>query len=156
MRDAIRYALQVAYRGAMKDEEHKGTPSPIALRREVREWFYSHYSYASHHVNPVCRTVVAMLRSYRKNHHGDLKIPEVKRLAMRIDGELFKVVNGSLRITLQPNKYIWLPINTSNRHYEEYSKGRASEILITDRKVCLTFVVGEGGSRWGRSSWLRT
>jgi len=46
------------------------------MRREVREWFYSHYDYARHHINPVCRTAVAMLKSYRKNNHGKLRIPE--------------------------------------------------------------------------------
>ncbi|MDG7018246.1 MAG: transposase [Nitrososphaerota archaeon] len=142
MQDAVRYALQVAYRDAVTDGGHR-IPSPIALRREVREWFYSRYDYARHHINPVCRTAVAMLRSYRRNHH-ELRIPEVKRLAMRIDGELFRIVDGSIRITLQPNRYVWLPVNTSNKHYDEYSKeGRASELLITDTKVCLTFVVGD-------------
>jgi putative transposase len=144
MQDAVRYALHVAYRMTLREEKHRlPPPSPIALRREVREWFYSRYDYARHHINPVCRTAVAMLRSYRKNHHGELRVPEVKRMSMRIDGELFKIVEGKVRITMQPNNYVWLPINTSNKHYQEYSKGRASELLITDTKVCLTFVVGE-------------
>ncbi len=141
MQDAVRYALQVAYRMTVRDEKRR-IPSPIQLRREVREWFYSRYDYARHHINPVCRTAVAMLRSYRRSHH-ELRIPKVKKLAMRIDGELFRIVEGQLRITLQPNEYVWLPINSSNKHYEEYSKeGRASELLITDTKVCLAFVVG--------------
>ena len=59
--------------------------------------------------------------------------------------ELFKVVDGRVRITLQPNQYVWLPVNARNKHYEEYAKGRASELLITDKKVCLTFVVQRGG-----------
>ena len=143
MQDAIRYALQVSYRDAVNDSNH-GIHSPIALRREIREWFYSRYGYARHHINPVCRTAVAMLRSYRRNHHGELRIPEVKRLVMRIDGELFRVVDGRVRITLQPNQYVWLPVNARNKHYEEYAKGRASELLITDKKVCLTFVVQRG------------
>jgi putative transposase len=140
MQDAVRYAIQIAYRDAVRDEKHS-IPSPIALRREIREWFYSRYDYTRHHINPVCRTAVAMLRSYRKNHHGELRIPEMKRLAMRIDGELFKIVEGKVRITMRPNNYVWIPINTKNKHYQAYSKGRASELLITDRKVCLTFVV---------------
>lgn len=101
MHDAVRYALQVAYRDTIRDEKRR-IPSPIQLRREVREWFYSSCDYARHHINPVCRTAIATLRSYRKNHHGELRIPEVKRLAMRIDAELFKVVDGRVRITLQP------------------------------------------------------
>jgi putative transposase len=140
MQDAVRYALQVVYIDAVRDERHR-IPSPIRLRREVREWFYSRYSYARHHINPVCRTAVAMLRSYRKNHHGELRIPEVKRLAMRIDGELFRVASDRVRVTLRPNHYVWIPINTKNKHYEEYSKGRPSELLITDTKVCLTFII---------------
>jgi len=148
MQDAVRYALQVAYKDVIRDERHS-LPSPIQLRREVREWFYSRYSYARHHINPVCRIAVAMLRSYRKNNHGALRIPKVKKLAMRIDAELFKIVDGRIRITLQPNQYEWIPINTANRHYEEYSKRKPSELLITDRKVCLTFVVGNGSKPLG-------
>src|SRR5712691_3315677 len=145
MQDAIRYALQVAYRTSVRDREG-GIPSPIALRHEVRDWFNSRYDYARHHINPVCRTAVAMLKSHRKR--GDLRIPEVKRLAMRVDSELFKIVgSNNLRITLRPKQYVWLPINTSNKHYAEYSRGRASELLITDRKVCLTFVVNDEGKK---------
>ena len=140
MQDATRFALQVAYRDAARTGR---IPSPIQLRRGIRDWFSSRYNYARHHVNPICRTAVAMLRSYRRNHHGELRIPEVKRLAMRIDSELFRVVRGQLRITLQPYRYTWLPINASSKHYSEYSRGRPSELLIADDKVCLTFVVRE-------------
>lgn len=141
MQDAIRYSLQVAYRDAVRDGGD--IPSPIQLRREVRDWFYSRYDYARHHINPVCRTAIAMLRSYKKNHHGELRIPKVKKLAMRIDGELFKLVDGQVRVTLQPNRHVRIPINTNNKHYGEYSKGRPSELLLADRKVCLTFIVDE-------------
>jgi putative transposase len=142
MQDAIRYALQVAYLMATRDSRGR-IPSAIALRRELRDWFYSRYDYARHHINPVCRTAVAMLKSYRKNHH-ELRIPEVKKLAMRFDAELFKLADGKIRVTLQPNNYTWVLINTMNKRYEEYSRGKPSELLITDRKVCLTFVVGKG------------
>ncbi len=141
MQDATSYALQVAYTDAVKD---RGVvPSPIQVRREIREWFYSRYVYARHHINPVCKAAVAMLRSYKKNHHGDLRIPEVKRFAARIDGALFKLVNDRLRVTFEPHNYTWISINTKNRHFDEYSKGRPSELLITDKKVCLTFVVSK-------------
>jgi putative transposase len=143
MRDAIKYSLHVAYRDTIIEEGR--IPSPIRLRREVREWFYSRYDYARHHINPVCRAAVAMLRSYRKNHHGELRIPGVKRFAMRIDGELFRIVDedSCIRVTLQPNHYAWIPINRGNKHYREYSTGRPSELLVTDTKICLTFAVGK-------------
>ncbi|MEM0124541.1 MAG: hypothetical protein QXF41_03310 [Candidatus Micrarchaeaceae archaeon] len=48
----------------------------------------SNYDYAIHNLNPV--SAVAMLRSYKKNHHGELRIPDVKKLEMRIGGKLFK------------------------------------------------------------------
>lgn len=141
MQDAMRYSLQVGYRDAVM--AHGRIPSPIQLRREVREWFYSRYDYARHHTNPVCRRVVAMLHSYRKSHRGELRIPEVKRLAMRLDGMLFKIVGDRVRVTLRPNEYVWLPLNTRNKDYPSHSEGRPSELLITDRKVCITFVVNE-------------
>jgi putative transposase len=139
MRDAVRYALQAAYALTLRDP--KGNiPSPITLRKEVKPWF-AKFGYAVHHVNPVCRSAVALLRSYRKNH-GKLRIPQVKKLAMRLDAELVKLEGERLRVTLQPGCYAYLPINNKNKHFQEYGKNRICEALITDRKVCVTYTVG--------------
>jgi putative transposase len=65
MRDALREALAHAY--ALAKGSDNVVPNPIALRRKVKPWFDSHYAdYAKHHVNPVCRTTVALLKSYRR------------------------------------------------------------------------------------------
>ncbi|WXG42003.1 MAG: transposase [Candidatus Freyarchaeum deiterrae] len=144
MQEALRYALQAAYLIATRNKQHK-IPHPIELRRMIKDWFYSRYPYARHHINPVCKSAVALLKSYRKNHHeGQLRIPAVKKLAARIDAELFKLVEGQLRITLQPFSYVWIPINTNHKKYKDYDHGRVSEVLLTERKVCLTFIIGSG------------
>ena len=61
MRDAVHYGL-------LKAEEMRRIngkiPSPIDLRREIRPWFDSTYGYAKHHINPVCRSSVAIIRSF--------------------------------------------------------------------------------------------
>jgi putative transposase len=152
MQEAIRYALLLAYGGAIRGGGR--IPSPITLRREMKDWFYARYDYARHHVNPVCRAAIAMLRSYRKNHHGRLGVPQVRKQAMRIDSELFRVIGGEARITLQPGKYVWLPLNTKHKHYEEYSRGKPSELLITDRMICITFAVGGGDTEKALGSRL--
>ncbi|MEM3197384.1 MAG: hypothetical protein QW431_05475 [Conexivisphaerales archaeon] len=41
-----------------------------------------------------------------------------------------------MRVTLQPGHYAYVPINTENKHFLEYSKGKASELLLTDNFVC--------------------
>ncbi|MEM3196403.1 MAG: hypothetical protein QXW72_00665 [Conexivisphaerales archaeon] len=41
-----------------------------------------------------------------------------------------------MRVTLQPGHYAYVPINTKNKHYHEYSKGKASKLLLTDNFVC--------------------
>jgi len=156
MRDALRMALVYAY--VMAREDDSRLPSPIALRRRFREWFYSRYSYARHHINPVCRNAVALLKSYKKKHKK-LAIPKVKRLAVRIDAELFKIEQEqgkegtvSARITLQPFRYGYITFTPRHKRWEEYSKGRASELLITDRRLFITFVTSGGkkplGSRF--------
>ncbi|MEM4062406.1 MAG: hypothetical protein QW428_00365 [Conexivisphaerales archaeon] len=99
----------------------------------------SNYDYAIHNLGPV--SAVAMLRSYKKNHYGELRIPDVKKLEMRIDGELFK--GDRVRVTLQPGHYAYVPINTENKHFLQYSKGKASELLLTDNFVCVTFTISE-------------
>ena len=145
MRDALRMALAHGY--VMAREDHSRVPNPVALRRQLRGWFYSHYDYARHHINPVCRTAGALLRSNRKKDNY-LAIPEVKRLAMRIDSELFKVEqmddgSVSVRITFQPFKYEYIRFTPKHRKWDEYRKGEPSELLVTDRKLCFTFVVNE-------------
>jgi len=148
MRDALRMALVYAY--VMAREDNSRVPSPIALRRGFREWFYSRYGYARHHINPVCRNAVALLRSYKRRHKR-LEIPEVKRLAVRIDAELFKIEqeqgnDGSVsaKITLQPFRYGYITFTPRHKRWEEYSRGRASELLITDRRLFITFVTSDG------------
>jgi len=147
MRDALRMALVYAY--VMAREDDSRVPGPIALRRRLREWFYPRYDYARHHINPVCRNAVALLRSYKRRHKR-LAVPEVKRLAMRIDAELFKIEQGkeggpvSVRITLQPFRYEYITFTPKHKRWEEYSRGRASELLITDRRLYITFVTSDG------------
>ena len=137
MRDAIRYGVMKSYIHWKGD----GTiPSPIDLRREMKSWFDSRYCYARHHINPVCRSSIAILRSFRKNMRGKA-FPEVRKLSMRLDSELVKIVGDKLRITIRPGEYEFIPINTRNKKYREYSKYRISELLITDRIVSLSFSI---------------
>ncbi|MEM3196682.1 MAG: hypothetical protein QXK57_00535 [Conexivisphaerales archaeon] len=45
-----------------------------------------------------------------------------------------------MRVTF-PGHYAYVPINTENKHFLEYSKGKASELLLTDNFVCITFTI---------------
>ena len=135
MRDAVHYGL-------LKSEELRRTngkiPSPIDLRREIKPWFDSTYGYAKHHINPVCRSAVAIFRSFRKNRKGK-KYPEARKLSMRLDSELVKLQDGFIRITIRPQEYEYIPVNGKHAKYSEYSQYRISELLLTDRKVVLSF-----------------
>ncbi len=156
MQEAVKYSLQASYSISLRDPTRR-IPSPIALRRDVRDWFYSRYDYARHHANPVCRAAVAMLRSYRKNHHGELRIPEVKRLAMRIDGELFRIVDGRIRITLQPitTSGFQSTRKTSDMKSTAGEGGHQSSSSLTGR--CASHSLsGTTISHWEASSWLQT
>ncbi len=96
------------HHGLLKAEELRRIngkmPSSINLRKEIKAWFDSYNDYAKRHINPVCSTSIAILRSYRKNGKGK-KYPGVKKLSMRIDGELVKLEGGrsnTIRITIRP------------------------------------------------------
>ena len=115
-------------------------PSPIDLRKAIKPWFDMKYDYARHHVNPVCRSSIAILRSFMKNRKGK-RYPEVKKLAMRLDSELVKIVGNAMRITIRPHEYELIPLNTENRKFHEYAKYRISEVLITDRIVSVSFII---------------
>ncbi len=108
----------------------------------MKDWFYSNYGYARHHINPVCRSSIAILRSFRKNMRGKA-FPEVRKLSMRLDSELVKIVGDRIRITIRPGEYEFIQINTKNKKFAEYSRNRLSEVLITDRIVSLSFSMKE-------------
>jgi putative transposase len=140
MRELINKAILNAYSIARSNDGK--IPSPITLRKSLKKYYDNNIDYAKHHINPVCRSAIAILKSYKKNNNGELKVIEAKRLAMRIDSELTKIQDNRLRITLKPHEYQYIPIITKNKKYNEYSKCKISEVLLTDDKVCITFIVG--------------
>jgi putative transposase len=153
MREALREALTQAYVLARSDNNLL-VPGPVALRRKVKPWFDCQYgTYAKHHVNPVCRTAVALLRSYRKKHRK-LAVPEVSRLAMRIDSELFRVNENdgdgtaTVRVTLKPFTYDYITFTPTHKRWSEYSSaGKVCELLLTESKLCMTFIMGADGRK---------
>ncbi len=140
MRELINKAILNAYSIAKSDDNH--LPSPIALRRSLKDYYDDNIIYAKHHINPVCRTAIAILRSYKKNNNGKLKVIKAERLAMRIDSELTKIEDDKLRITIRPNEYEYIDIVDKNKKFNEYSNYPISEVLLTDSKVCITFRLG--------------
>ncbi len=140
MRDLINRAIINAY--AMAKSNNNKLPSPIILRRSLKNYYDNNIIYAKHHINPACRNAIAILRSYKKNNNGELRIIKAERLAMRIDSELIKIENNRLRITLKPHEYEYIGIVDKNKKFSEYSKYKLSEVLLTDSKVCITFRVG--------------
>jgi len=85
-------------------------------RRSLKRYYDNNMNYAKHHIDPVCRSAIAILRSYKKNNNGELKIIEAKKLSMRIDSELTRIENNKLRITIRPNEYEYIPIVTKIKH----------------------------------------
>jgi len=140
MRDLINKAIINAYSIARSD--HNELPSPITLRRSLKRYYDNNIDYAKHHINPACRTAIAILRSYKKNNNGALKIVQAKRLSMRIDSELTRIENNRLRITIRPNEYEYIPIVTKNKKYNEYSKYKISEVLLTEGHPTFVWVNG--------------
>nr|MDO8100375.1 transposase [Candidatus Njordarchaeota archaeon] len=145
MRGALVMALSQGYILAKND--YNKVPSPIALRRKVKPWFDSACGvYAKHHVNPVCRAAVALLRAYKKRNKR-LGLPQIRKLPTRIDSELFKVREDddgtlSVRITLEPFNYEYITFTPRHKKWSEYSAARVSEILLTDTKLCFAFTMG--------------
>ena len=140
MRNAIRYGVMKSY---VHWKDSGDMYSSIDLRREMRTWFNFQYSYAKHHINPVCKSSVAILRSFRKNRHRK-KYPQVKKLSMRLDSDLVKLVGNDLRITIRPGEYQFIPIDTVNKKWDEYSKHKIGEVLITDSIVAVSFSFDNG------------
>ena len=140
VRDLINRAIINAY--AIAKSNNNQIPSPIILRKSLKNYYDNNIDYAKHHINPACRNAIAILRSYKKNNNGKLKIIKAKRLAMRIDSELIRIDNNKLRITIRPNEYEYIDIVDKNKKYNEYSKYKISEVLLTDNKVCITFIIG--------------
>ena len=72
MRDLINRAIINAY--SMAKSNNNQIPSPIALRRSLKNYYDNNIDYAQHHINPACRNAIAILRSYKKNNNGELRV----------------------------------------------------------------------------------
>jgi putative transposase len=145
MNSALTMALAYGY--VLAKNNGNVVPNPVVLRRKIKPLFDSAYgAYARHHVNPVCRAAVALLRAHKK-HNKRLGLPQARRLAMRIDSELFRVTgNGdgtvTLRVTLMPFNYEYITFTPRHKKWGEYSStGKVCEVLLTDSKLCVTFLV---------------
>jgi putative transposase len=74
---------------------------------------------------------------------------------MRIDSELFRVAANldgtvTLRVTLKPFTYEYVMFTPTHRKWAEYTRGKMTEIMLTDRRLCMTFIAGfEGGKPLG-------
>ena len=136
MRGLINKAILNAYSMAKSDGDR--LPSPITLRRSLKKYYDGNMDYAKHHINPACRTAIAILKSCRKNN-GRLRMVRAEKLAMRIDSELLKMEDNRLRITIRPNEYEYIDIVDKNKKFMEYSCYPLSEVLLTGNKVCITF-----------------
>ena len=139
MKELINKAILNAYSIALQNGNQ--LPSPITLRKSLKNYYDNNTEYAKHHINPVCRSAIAILRSYRKNNDGELKTIKAEKLAMRIDSELTRIENNQLRITLKPHEYEYIDIIDKSDKYTDYSQYPISEVLLTDNKVCITFRV---------------
>ena len=78
----------------MAKSNNNELPSPIILRKSLKNYYDNNIIYAKHHINPACRAAIAILRSYKKNNNGELRVIRAERLAMRIDSELIKIENN--------------------------------------------------------------
>ena len=63
----------------------------------------------------------------------------VRKLSVRLDSELVKIVGDRLRMTIRPGEYEYILINTENKKWKEYSNHGIGEVLITDRVVAISF-----------------
>ncbi|MCW6168330.1 MAG: transposase [Thermoplasmatales archaeon] len=140
MRDLTNKAILNAYSIAKSDNNQ--LPSPITLRRSLKRYYDSNMIYAKHHINPVCRTAIAILRSYKKNNNGKLKVVKAERLSMRIDSELARIEDNKVRITIKPHEYEYIDIVDKNKKFSEYSNHPVSEVLLTESRVYITFITG--------------
>lgn len=144
MRDATQYAVIVGFYSMLSDSKKK-IPSPITIRHLIQDWFFSRYDYSRRHLDFVCKKAITMLRANRPDKRGRLSVPVVRNLSMFIDYRRFKLLEEQIRITLQPKHYVWIPLNRRNKHFEEYSKGKAVMLDLTEDTVYLTFNLGP---RW--------
>lgn len=135
MRDAVRNGVLMAEEMRRRDGK---IPTPINLRRELKPWFDSQFDYARHHINPVCQAAVGALKSHRKKKIKK-PTPEINKLTMRMDSMLVRIFEDSIRVTIKPGIYEWIPLVKKNKRCQQYSKLKMSEFLITDRFVVVSF-----------------
>jgi putative transposase len=57
-----------------------------------------------------------------------------------------KIVGNTIRVTIRPHEYEYIPLNMKNRKWALYSTYRISEVLMTDSIVSVSFTVPDDRS----------
>ena len=66
----------------------------------------------THYVLNACEVACAILKNYRRYKKN--KIPEVRKLFLKLDNQTYKIENGCLRIPFEPREFVYLKLRYGN------------------------------------------
>ncbi len=84
------------------------------FKNEIRSKCLKDWEYAAHWVDSAEQAAFGIVKSWKKNYiKGDRTrtCPRAERLFARVKQSLLKIERDSLRITLQPRKYVWIDLS---------------------------------------------
>jgi len=133
-RDMVNFCIDYAYR--------EGITSYAKLRKGIYEDWKKRWNYSTHFCHSACKIALAMLKTYRKKHKDGK--PEVKKLFMQLDPQLYKFYGDRIRISVKPRKFIFIDLKYGEyqkRFIDAWKEGKlkVGEITINETKVIIPF-----------------
>ncbi len=97
---------------------------------------FKKYHLHTHYTLSACEVACARLKQYRKNR----KLAYVRKPHLKLDNQTFKIVDGKLRIPIQPREFLYIPLKV-RKYHEEFLAGKyhIGSVTITPNTVTIAF-----------------
>ena len=112
------------------------------FKKYLRDKYLVNWQYSNHWVDSSIKVAYSILKSWKSNYiNGDRKAtkPVVKRLFVRVKQTLMKIENNTIRISIKPNEFIYIPID--KRYFKINSK--IGEPILTTDKIHIPITTGK-------------
>ncbi|WP_456327858.1 hypothetical protein [Archaeoglobus sp.] len=133
---------------ALKKQLNNRISSFVKLWHLIKKELRKKWNYACQIYVQAVRVACSILKSWRKRvKKGDAnpnKLPQVKRLFVKVHPSLYRFSGSRLRITTRKGEHIWIDLKFGNyqkRFIEKWKNNnlKIGEIIVTPEKVIVPF-----------------
>ena len=109
-------------------------------RKKLRNKLLGNWRFAKHYVDSAINSVIGLVKGWiRLYNKGKAKSkPEINKKSVYVKTTLFRIVNGKMKITIEPKKH-YLEIDLGKFNYLPKDYDSIGGLILTENRLIITF-----------------